>query len=138
MDDQVYHGSLPSSPPTHILNKKPAQKPTTHIHVYSEVRGWGETQLCEQSTNAQRSSTGGTNYTQHAARNQGDEAETSELLAEKDIAIDAPGAQGRTALHRALGSGHKGVAALLLDANADPTKEDSCKRTSESLGHTQN
>lgn len=46
------------------------------------------------------------------------------------IDIDALGAQGRTALHRALGGGHCDVARLLIEQGAMVTVIDALKRTS--------
>jgi len=64
----------------------------------------------------------------HKAANQGEELDVKDLL--DSVPVDAPGAQGRTALHRALGAGHKGVAEILVEHKADVTLQDSCARTS--------
>ena len=49
----------------------------------------------------------------HKAANQGDEGEVADILVNGEIAVDAKGAQERTALHRALGAGHAGIAEQL-------------------------
>jgi len=66
----------------------------------------------------------------HKAANQGDEAEVEDLL-RGGAAINGKGAQGRTPLHRALGSGHRHVVEILLERKADVAMQDSMKRTSE-------
>lgn len=77
----------------------------------------------------------------HKAANLGEEYELRDIAKELDVdGVNARGAQGRTALHRALGSGSKACVEVLLEFKADPTIVDKCKRTSARaptvLGHT--
>lgn len=64
----------------------------------------------------------------HKAANMGDTNEVETLVAE-GAAIDARGAQGRTPLHRALGSGSTETASWLIQRDADPRIVDAMKRT---------
>lgn len=64
----------------------------------------------------------------HRCANQGDEGELADLLSSGALAVDTPGAQGRTPLHRALGSGHVRVVEMLLERKADVTIRDACHR----------
>lgn len=66
----------------------------------------------------------------HKAAKDGLTDDCSEIIGEGKIKVDAPGAQGRTALHRALGGGHIECANKLIEHGADLTKMDSMKRTS--------
>ena len=73
---------------------------------------------------------GGHDTELHKVANQGDTKELLDLLKTGQVDINAQGAQGRTPLHRALGSGHTETAQALLDQNADATIIDSLNRTS--------
>jgi ankyrin repeat protein len=49
----------------------------------------------------------------------GDLGSVEELLEEKSVNINAPGAQNRTALHRAVGKGHDSVTEFLIENGAN-------------------
>ena len=65
----------------------------------------------------------------HKAARDGDRDGLEDLLRQGQD-INAQGAQGRTALHRALGMGSLECATFLMDKGADATVIDSLKRTS--------
>ncbi|KAL1519073.1 hypothetical protein AB1Y20_003340 [Prymnesium parvum] len=65
----------------------------------------------------------------HKAAKDGDIDGIKDCLADK-IGINEQGAQGRTALHRALGGGFDEASAFLIENGADPMVSDSLKRTS--------
>ena len=65
----------------------------------------------------------------HKAANSGDVMEIQDLLRMKEP-IDGKGAQGRTALMRALGVGAVECVSTLLEGKADVTILDQCKRSS--------
>ena len=65
----------------------------------------------------------------HKAAKDGDIDAMKDCLAE-NIGINEQGAQGRTALHRALGGGFMEASAFLIEKGADPAMVDSLKRTS--------
>ena len=65
----------------------------------------------------------------HKVAKDGDTSGVADLLA-TGVNINAPGAQGRTALHRALGGGFTECATALLDAGADASVIDAMKRSS--------
>ena len=58
----------------------------------------------------------------------GDKDEIESLL-QQGLNVNEQGAQGRTALHRALGGGHAECARFLIENGADPNKVDALKRT---------
>lgn len=64
----------------------------------------------------------------HKCAKDGDTAGVLDLM-QTGAAVNAQGAQGRTALHRALGGGFHECAAALLDGGADTSVVDSMKRT---------
>ena len=65
----------------------------------------------------------------HKVAKDGDTESVKSLVAEGS-AVDEPGAQGRTALHRALGGGFVECAAVLLELGADASIKDQMQRTS--------
>ena len=65
----------------------------------------------------------------HKAAHLGDAGKVSSLLAESACEVAAPGASLRTALHRAVGAGHEGVAIQLLEAGAPIDAVDAYART---------
>jgi ankyrin repeat protein len=65
----------------------------------------------------------------HKCAKDGDTAGIMDLL-QQGAAVNAQGAQGRTALHRALGGGFHECSAVLLDGDADAAMVDAMKRTS--------
>lgn len=66
----------------------------------------------------------------HKAANENDKDGVQDELA-KGTNVDEPGAQGRTALHRALGAGYVDLARfLIVECKADPLKDDAMKRSS--------
>jgi len=65
----------------------------------------------------------------HKAARDGDMDEVQALLKDGND-INAAGAQGRTALHRALGGGYAELAAFMIEKGADPGVVDILKRTS--------
>ena len=65
----------------------------------------------------------------HKAAKDGDIDAMKDCLADK-VGINDQGAQGRTALHRALGGGFVEAASFLMEQGADPMIADSLKRTS--------
>lgn len=64
----------------------------------------------------------------HKSAKDGDVQECLEAL-RSGVAVNAPGAQGRTALHRALGGGFSECARTLIASGADPLISDAMKRT---------
>ena len=66
----------------------------------------------------------------HKAARDGDLNEVTSLIDEEKLNVNEKGAQGRTALHRALGSGHHECAQLLISKGADVNISDTLKRTS--------
>ena len=65
----------------------------------------------------------------HKCAKDGDTETVKELLAAGGTDVNAAGAQGRTALQRALGGGYFECAEALMEGGADPKIADSAKRT---------
>ena len=65
----------------------------------------------------------------HKAAKDGDIDEMQDVL-KTGVGINEPGAQGRTALHRALGGGFTAASEFLIEQGADPMINDALKRTS--------
>lgn len=65
----------------------------------------------------------------HKAAHQGEISTIEELIKSGEIEVNAPGAQDRTALHRACGSNQLEVVQLLLTLGAEKDKVDKAGRT---------
>ena len=65
----------------------------------------------------------------HKAAHQGEVATIEELIKSGEVDVNAPGAQERTALHRACGGNHVECLKVLIDLGANKDKADKAGRT---------
>ena len=65
----------------------------------------------------------------HKAANQGDVEQCRSIVESGEVQVNAPGAQERTPLHRAVGGDHLGCAKVLVELGADKGMQDKAGRT---------